>query len=452
MGALATILFILVLAGIAIAVIIKKLLYICQPNEVLIFSGSHRNIGSRVVGYKSVKGGRKLKLPLVELVDSLDLTNMAINVEVHGAFSNGGIPLNVEGVANVKIGGEEPILGNAVERFLGKTREEIMLIAKETLEGNLRGVLAKLTPEQVNNDKLAFAKNLMEEADQDLNRLGLLLDTLKIQNVGDEVGYLDSIGRIKGAEIRRDAVIAEADSKALSLVRDASNVQETELVRIEASIRTLEADTKRRVADAQSQKAALEAEQRGQIAAAVVEAEAAVSVQTAKVEQVKRQLEADLLEPAKAEAQKSIERAKGDAAMIIEEGRATAEVLRQVTAVWNQAGPNARDVFLMEKLHNLVKTLTKTVENVKVDKITVLGTPNGGGDLAPKVINASEQLKAALGVDILGAVQGKLSAAPVKPTSRVRDTRPTQKSSTVPTGAMSPVKRKAPQQPPRPAR
>ena len=453
MGALATILFILVLAFVAIAIIIKKLLYICQPNEVLIFSGSHRQLGKRVVGYKSVKGGRKLKLPLVELVDSLDLTNMAINVGVHGAFSNGGIPLNVEGVANVKIGGEEPILGNAVERFLGKTRDEIMLIAKETLEGNLRGVLAKLTPEQVNNDKLAFAKQLMEEADQDLNRLGLVLDTLKIQNVGDEVGYLDSIGRIKGAEIRRDAVIAEADSKALSLVRDASNVQETELVRIEAAIRTLEADTNRRVADAQTQKAALEAEQRGIIAAAVVEAEAAVSVQTAKVEQVKRQLEADLLEPAKAQAQKSIERAKGDAAMIIEEGRATAEVLRQVTMVWNQAGPNARDVFLMEKLHNLVKTLTKTVENVKVDKITVLGTPSGGGDLAPKVINASEQLKAALGVDILGAVQGRLGAAPAAGRSRAPAQAPRVPTKN-PTGqptARPPAPRKAPT-PPRSSR
>jgi len=440
MGAIATILFILVLAAIAIAIIIKKLLYICQPNEVLIFSGSHRKVGQRVVGYKSVKGGRKLKLPLVELVDNLDLTNMAINVEVAGAFSHGGIPLSVEGVANVKIGGEEPILGNAVERFLGKTREEIMLIAKETLEGNLRGVLAKLTPEQVNNDKIAFAKQLMEEADQDLNRLGLVLDTLKIQNVGDDVGYLDSIGRIKGAEIRRDAVIAEADSKALSLVRDASNVEETELVRIDASIRTLDAETKRRVADAQTQRAALEAESRGTIAAAVAEAEADVAVQNARIEQVRRQLEADLLEPAKAQMQKSIERARGDAAVIVEQGRATAEVLRQVTAAWNKAGPNARDVFLMEKLHNLVKTMTRTVENVKVDKVTVLGTGTAGGDLAPKVINASEQLKAALGVDILGAVQGKLGSAPQKAKPRATakpaprkavDNRPTQKNQAV---------------------
>jgi len=250
------ILGILALAALAIVVLVNKMLYICPPNEVLVFSGTHRQLGDRVVGYRSIKGGRKVKLPLVEVVDRMDLTNMGINVEVRGAFSNGGIPLNVDGVANVKIPGEEPILGNAIERFLGKSREQIMMVAKETLEGNLRGVLAKLTPEQVNQDKIAFARQLMEEADQDLNRLGLVLDTLKIQNVSDDVGYLDSIGRIKGAEIRRDAIIAEANSQSLSLVRDASNVQETELVRIQAAIDTLVADTDRRVADAHTQKAA----------------------------------------------------------------------------------------------------------------------------------------------------------------------------------------------------
>src|SRR5512145_806770 len=107
---MATLAGILLLAVLAITLLVKRLLYICQPNEVLIFSGSHRAVGDRKVGYKVVKGGRKLRIPLVEMVDRLDLTNMAINVAVKGAFSHGGIPLNVEGVANVKIPGEEPIL------------------------------------------------------------------------------------------------------------------------------------------------------------------------------------------------------------------------------------------------------------------------------------------------------------------------------------------------------
>jgi len=409
MGPIGTLAAIGAVAVIAIIILVKKMLFICPPNEVLIFSGTHRRVGRRLLGYKVVKGGRKLKLPLVETVDRMDLTNMAIGVAVKGAFSHGGIPLNIEGVANVKIPGEEPILGNAIERFLGKPRHEIMAIAKETLEGNLRGVLATLTPEEVNENKIKFAQKLMEEADHDLNRLGLVLDTLKIQNVSDEVGYLNSIGRVKGAEIRRDATVAEANSKAESLVRDAGNVQETELVRIQAAIATLEAETKRRVADAQTQRAALEAEERGKVMAAVAEARADIDVQRARVEQVKRQLEADIMEPARARMEAEIADAQGLAARIIEDGKATAEVLTQITRAWKQAGPNARDVFLMQKLPVLVEMLTKTVESVKVDKVTVLGLGGrNGGELAAKVINTSEQIKAALGVDLLGALQERL--------------------------------------------
>ena len=127
--------------------------------------------------------------------DRIELTNMIIEVAVTNAYSKGGIPLTVNGVANIKIPGELPLLHNALERFLGRTRQEIMQVARETLEGNLRGVLATLTPEQVNQDKEAFALKLTEEAEHDLNRMGLVLDTLKIQNVSDDVGYLDDAYR-----------------------------------------------------------------------------------------------------------------------------------------------------------------------------------------------------------------------------------------------------------------
>jgi flotillin len=239
---------------VVLLVIYKRLLHICGPNEVLIFSGKRRREQGRTLGYRAIKSGRKVKIPMFEVVDRMDLTNMAIGVAVKGAFSKGGIPLNVDGVANVKIGGEEPLLANAVERLLGKQRHEIINIAKETLEGNLRGVLATMTPEEVNSDKIRFAKELMEEADHDLHKLGIELDTLKIQNVSDERGYLNSIGRISGATVRKEATIAEASNQAQSAIRDAKNVEEAEVVRIDATIRTLEAQTEREVADADTKK------------------------------------------------------------------------------------------------------------------------------------------------------------------------------------------------------
>ncbi len=198
---------------------INRLICICAPNEVLIFSGGSRRVGKKRLGYHLVIGGRKMRIPLLERVDRMDLTNMIIEVSAHNAYSKGGIPLTVQGVANIKIAGEEPVLNNAIERFLGHNRAQIIRVAKATLEGALRGVLATMTPEQVNEDKLLFGERLVVEAETDMTNLGLTIDTLKIQNVQDEVGYLDSIGRKKNAEISRSARIAEAVAKAQSIGR-----------------------------------------------------------------------------------------------------------------------------------------------------------------------------------------------------------------------------------------
>src|SRR5690606_10193954 len=144
-----------------------------------------------------------------------------LDLTVQNAYSKGGIPLTVRAIANVKISSNETELNNAVERLLGKTRDEIQMIAKETLEGNLRGVLALLTPEEVNEDRLKFAKELVEEADNDLSALGLQLDVLKIQSVEDERGYLNAIGRQRTAHILSAAQVVEAEKEEAARVAKA---------------------------------------------------------------------------------------------------------------------------------------------------------------------------------------------------------------------------------------
>ncbi|MCA9731576.1 flotillin family protein, partial [candidate division KSB1 bacterium] len=200
--------FILVLAVIAalivfvIIMVVSNLLLICHPNEVIILSGRERKLSDgSSVGYRIIRGGKALRIPLIEKAARMSLQTLPLELRVTNAYSKGGIPLSVDAIANVKINSKEPIFGNAVERFLDKSKEEILHIAKDTLEGNLRGVLAMLTPEEVNEDRLKFAGNLIEEADTDLQQLGLQLDTLKIQNISDDTGYLDSIGRKKTAEV-----------------------------------------------------------------------------------------------------------------------------------------------------------------------------------------------------------------------------------------------------------
>jgi len=401
---------------IIIAAVIKNLLYICQPNEVLIFSGGHRVSEGAKVGYRIVKGGRALRRPLVERVDRMELTNMIIDLRVQDAFSKGGIPLAVTGVANIKIPGEEPIIHNTIERFLGFDRSQIMKIAKDTLEGNLRGVLATLTPEQVNEDKISFAKSLLDEAEQDLRRLGLVLDSLRIQNVSDEAGYLNSLGRKQSAEVQKNSIIAEATSQADAAERAANNEMETALVRIDNEIATARAENERRVAAALSQRAALVAEEQSTVVAMIAKASAEVEVQTAREEQVRRQLEADVVLPARARQAADEAAAKAGASSIIENGMATAKALASVATAWTKAGPSAKEIFLMQKLEVLLRSVVSTVQAVQVNKLTMLpaGATAAAGDLPHKLTAAAEQLKATLGVDVAEFLKSRpgLQAAP----------------------------------------
>jgi flotillin len=398
----------------AVTTIVKKLLYVSQPNEALIFSGRVRRAGTnKEVGYRVVRGGRALRVPLLELIDSVDLTNIAIDIEVRGAYSKGGIPLHVHGVANIKLPGEEPLLNNAIERFLGKPRQELMRIAKETLEGNLRGVLAQLTPEEVNQDKTRFAHTLLEEAEHDLNRMGLVLDTLKIQNITDDVGYLNSIGRIQGARVRMDAAIAEAKLSADAQVQQATNWAASEVAKVDADLAIARQETDKRIADARTRREALIAESEGEVQAEVAQVTAEIQRQKARALQVERKLEADIVQVAEADRRAREEEARGFAASLIERGKAEAAALKSVFEAYTVAGEGAREVLALQQVIPMLHLVAGAGQKLSVDKVTVLPAANGeaGGGFAKAAISASEQIKAAIGVDIAAVAKRLESGA-----------------------------------------
>jgi flotillin len=404
-------------AAIALLVVVNRLILICPPNEVLIFAGSHRPVevgDERTVGYRLVQGGRGLRIPLLETVDRMNLTNMIIDLRVTGAYSKGGIPLNVEGVANVKISSKKKQLANAIERFLGRSKQEIMAVAKDTLEGNLRGVLATLTPEEVNRDREKFAANLLHEADHDLARLGLELDTLKIQHVTDDKGYLDSLGRRQSAEMLKGARIAEAENAALSAERSAANLETAEIARITAETTTARAEAQRRIVDAMTRRDAVISEQRAVVMGQVAKAGAELAVQRARLDQVRLQLIADKVKPAEARKQQMIEAARGQASKIIEEGRANAAAIHQMSETWRATGDSARQIVVAQKLTALVSSLMSTVGEIRVDKVTFIDSSlaRGGGNLAVNAAVTSEQLKHTLGLDVPALIKSMAAGRP----------------------------------------
>ena len=341
-GAVALAFTLLVVVVVAVLTI-KSLIVIVPPNMAAVLTGRNRKLATgETVGYRSVIGGRTLRVPIIETVQYTSLETFPIEISVSNAFSKGNIPLNIEAIANVKIASEpETVFNNAVERILGKTEEEIMTMAKDTLMGNLRGVLATLTPEEVNEDRLGFAAALAEDAGEDLAALGFHLDVLKIQNVSDERGYLEAIGRKKAAEAVRDAEIAEADAAAETRQRQATARQVAEVKEAEADISIAEAHNQLRVRKAELDREAQIVERTALVKAQEAEVDAQKALESRRVEREQLRLQADVVEPANAEKKAMKVRAEGEAAPILERGRASAEALRMLYEEVKKGGDNA---------------------------------------------------------------------------------------------------------------
>ena len=418
--------FVLAIVVLVVIATVRSLIIICPPNRVAVISGRSRELtDGRRVGYRAIRGGRTLRVPLLERVAWMELNTIPIEVAVHNAYSRGAIPLNVQGIANVKVSSIEGLLQNSVERFLDVPQEEIAAIAKETLEANLRGVLATLTPEEVNEDRLKFAQTLMDEADDDIKTLGLELDVLKIQNVTDEVGYLNSVGRRQTAEVLKEARVAEAERKAEAEESEALSRQRAEIATAHADLKIVEEQNNLRVRQAQLEALAGAAEAEAKVAGEKARVVAEQALETERVQLETRRLEADVVAPARADLEAKELGAKADAAKIIEEGNAQVEVFQRLVEQYRAAGEDAQRVFVLRMLPDLVDKIVSTVNSVAIEKVSIIdsggqgnGVPGFMAQLPASVIGLAEQLETATGVDLFKALRPDVDI--------VEDVEPTQ--------------------------
>jgi flotillin len=404
------------LAIIAILVIlafIKANLRICHPNEILVFSGRKRKLKDGTeVGYRIIKGGRGLRIPIIESSTRLPLNIIPIDLGLAGALTNGLIPINIQAMANVKIAGsEQEGLSNALERFLGKTISDISQVAKENIEGSLRGVLASLTPEEANSNRLEFAQRVAGEAKTDLMRLGLVLDTFKIKHISDDQGYLEAVGRRKNAEVRRDAKITEATAEAEARLVAAEAKKKGTVAEAVADMSIVEAENELRVKKADLATKANAAEARARVAGDIARVSEEQTLEEQRVKMNKSKYEAEMIVPARAEKEAKELRAVGDAARIAEEGRATAEAVRVLREQWEKE--DTRELFLIQQLPGILDKVTRVVaDNLRIDKITIVDS--GDGHAMPSYVKGVtgsiaaifEGIKNATGLDvaeILGA-------------------------------------------------
>lgn len=405
------------LAFLILIALFRRLLLIARPNEALIFSGkTYQTEGGATIGYRVVSGGnRALRIPLLERVDYLDMTLIPIDVVVHNAYSRGNIPLQIHAIANVKIDSNPRFMPNAIERFLGRSRAEIQTVAQQTLEGALREVLAQLTPEEVNEDRLKFAQTLIHNAEDDLNKLGLRLDTLKIQNVADETGYLDSLGRPQIAAALRDAENAENQALQETTEAQALSGQRAETAKAEAETAILQKRNELRRVQAELEAAAQAVEREAEAAAKTARANAEQQLQGLRSDLENKRLQADVVIPAQLQQQARELIAKGDAAPVLQNGAAAVEVLRVMGEAWRAMGPEAKEIYVIQHLDEIVGSVVRAIGQVKVKEVNILDQGDGSGlatyaSTYPQMIGAvMNALSESTGVNIPALLAGSNS-------------------------------------------
>jgi flotillin len=320
------------------------------PSQVAIFYGRKHTLvdekGDRTrVGFRVVRGGAALRVPVLEQVAYLSLNIISIPLKIQRAYTKEGVPVTVEAVANVKIAGDDMSLRSAAERFLGMTVEQIKGVIFQTLEGHLRAILGTLTVEEINADRQAFAQKMTDEAAVDLKKMGVNIDILTIQQISDEEGYLDALGKKRTAEVKRDAVIGEALAQRDAMIQSANADQEGKTKRYEADVTIAQSlrdkETKQAEFNAAVQGKQAEAQQSGPLATAI--AKQKVTEQETRIDQVRKaqevlvqeqealrkekELQATVVKPAEAERQAAILRAEGEKQATIIKAEATQKEL-----------------------------------------------------------------------------------------------------------------------------
>ncbi|MCX6823522.1 MAG: SPFH domain-containing protein [candidate division SR1 bacterium] len=318
------------------------------PNKVAIFYGrkSKKADGSET-GFKVVTGGAKFKIPILESITWLDLNVYSINLDVQGAPNKDGVPVNLQGVANVKIMSDEASLMAAAERFLGMDQRAIQDVAYKNLEGHLRAIAGTMTVEDLVGDRSKLNQSILSEAAADLKKMGFGIDLLTITKVSDDKGYIEQLGKKRTAEVVRDAEIGKATADKESKIQTTTAQQEAAVKANENSVITFQSDKDRDVqkanfrAEVSKQEAA--ADQAGPLATATarqgvvvaeqevlkVEADKAAEVAESIALRTEKELISSKIKPAEAQKKASIINAEGiqQSAIIDAEGKQKAATM-----------------------------------------------------------------------------------------------------------------------------
>lgn len=431
------------------------------PDEALIVTGSY--LGSKTVHtdesgnrIKIIRGGGTFVLPVFQQSEPLSLLSSKLEVTTPEVYTEQGVPVMADGTAIIKIGGTIPQIATAAEQFLGKTKEDRENEAKEVLEGHLRSILGSMTVEEIYKNRDKFSQEVQRVASHDLAKMGLVIVSFTIKDVRDKNGYLESLGKPRIAQVKRDADIATAEAEKETRIKRAEASKDAQRAELERAteIAESEKDNQLKVAEYRREQdiAKARADQAYELETARAKQE--VTEQEMQVQIIERQKQIELEEKeilrrekqydsevkkkadadryaieqnaaadkarqmaaadaekysiearAKADAEKvrldgmakaDSERAQGEseADIIRLKGLAEAEAKRKIAEAFEQYGQAAVLDMIVRMMPEYAKQIAAPLGNI--DKITVVDTGGGEGGGANKVTSYATNLMSTL--------------------------------------------------------
>jgi flotillin len=383
------------------------------PNEVLIISGRRTRRGDQ--GYRIVRGGGTYVRPFRERVQRLSLELMQFEVKTAETYTTHGVPVQIDGVCMVKIDASEQGIEQAAQQFLSRGREDIVRTAMQAVEGHMRAAVGGLSIEDIYRERARLVAAVRGLASPDLDSMGLQIVSLTVRNIADKQGYLEALGRPRTAQVKRDAIRGEAEAE-----REAKAARYEADLAIEESRREFE--VRRAAAKAEGRRAAAEADlaydlqqaiSRQQVRAEelrveIIERQRMIELMQAEVERRRRELEAEVVEPALARAREILAVAEaqreeaaalgaGEADALRLRGLAEAEAMAAKARSWSDYNEAAVTDRVLEVLPELAAAVSAPL--AKTERIVMIGgngTTAGASRITKDVTQIVAELPALL--------------------------------------------------------
>ena len=376
----------------------------CPPDKMLIIYGKiSPNPDGTYRSAKCVHGGASFVMPFFQKYTFMDLTPLAISVDLKSALSKQNIRIDVPSIFTVGVSTDPGIMQNAAERLRMLSLQQISDLARDIIFGQLRLVIATMNIEEINADRDKFLEAISRNVEGELKKVGLRLINVNVTDITDESGYIIALGKEAAAKAINDAKIsvAEEDKKgsigeanarmeqrirvaeAESAAIDGENKAKAEIALSRATLREKEAEASRlavtaeKVKEAQALEESYAAQEKAEVSRASREkaTQEADVIVAADIEKRKLEIEAEAV------AEQIRRKAQGEAdaiyAKMSAEARGIMEKLTKqaegMDALVKSAGSSDEAVRLLiaDKLEAIVAEQVKAIAGVKIDKVTV---------------------------------------------------------------------------------